>query len=302
MQGSLRHDEVIPDNLRASSRRERRETLERIREGRFDMGILMTHGFPARYAMRRAGVPKRAGLAKGRFGLLLTETISISKLKGARPFVGKVELYRALCEKLRCEAPDDQRPELFVPEAMRQKAEDLLAAGGGRAGSKLVGIAPGAAYGPSKRWPAERFAEVADRLAGRGDCDAVLLTSPAERGLAEDVQARMARSIIRPPESEMNLGLLKALVERCSVLVCNDSGPRHVAIAFGVPAITIMGPTDPRVTESPYEKGAVLRGEAPCAPCYKRVCPTDHACMASVRVEDVVAKAEEWLCAMTNDE
>lgn len=294
VEGSPRHDEAIPDNLRGGSRQERRETVRRIREGRFDLGILMTHGFPARLAMRRAGVPRRVGLAKI-LGLLLHERVSVSELKGGRRFVSKVELYRALCERLGCEGWTDQRPELFVPETHRKRAEALLAEGGQRADRKLVGIAPGAAYGPAKRWPAERFAEVADYLAARCGCDAVLLTSPAEKELADAVQARMARPAIRPPEGEMDLALLKALVEQCSLVVCNDSGPRHVAIAFGVPAITVMGPTAPHVTDSPYEKGAVLRGKAPCAPCYKRVCPKDHVCMDAVRVGYVAAKAEEWL-------
>lgn len=295
MEGSPRHDELIPDGFREGSRKGRRATVRRIREGRFDLGILMTHGFTPRYAMWRGGVARRVGLAKGRFAPLLHEKVSIAELKAGRSFVAKVELYRALCEKLGCEAPEDQRPELFVPEALKRRAGALLAEGGRGEGRKLVGVAPGAAYGPAKRWPAGRFAEVADRLLARGDCDVVLLTSPAESNLADAVQSRMGRALIRPPEGEMDLCMLKALVERCSLLVGNDSGPRHVAIAFGVPAVTVMGPTDPRVTDSPYEKGAIVRGEAPCAPCCKRVCPTDHVCMMSVRAEEVASKAEDWL-------
>ncbi|MHC5172345.1 MAG: glycosyltransferase family 9 protein [Planctomycetota bacterium] len=74
----------------------------------------------------------------------------------------------------------------------------------------------------------------------------------------------------------MDLALLKPLIKRCDVLITNDTGPRHYAVAFNVPVVAIMGPTDPRYTAANLEKTVVIRQELECSPCHKKVCPIDH--------------------------
>ena len=286
-------DDVIPFDRHESTAEERRHARRRLREGRFGLAVLLTHSFSSRRIVRASGVPVRVGFVKRWPGLLLTDALSIRQIRGGRPFVSKVEIYCRLCERLGCEGADDQRPELFVGEDARAKAADLLDQARATPGRRLVGLVPGASYGPSKRWPAERFALLADGLSSGLECDVVLLTSPQERDVADAVAADMQTTPLRIPDDMMDLGLLKALVARCDLIVGNDTGPRHIAAAFGVPAITLMGPTDPRVTESPYENGVVLRQSVPCAPCYERDCPRDHECMTAIdaaQVHDAAAR------------
>ncbi len=158
-----------------------------------------------------------------------------------------------------------------------------------------VGIAPGAAFGPSKRWPVERFAEVADRLAEEAGARCVLLTGPGEEDTRDAIRKLAKHDLLVCDEGHPTVDTLKATVSLLDLLVCNDSGPRHVAIAMNVPAICVMGPTKPVYTEGPYETGKVLRVDVDCGPCQKPVCTTDHRCMTRITPDRVVEAALAYL-------
>lgn len=295
LEGSPRHDQLILYERHESSPEQRRSAKREIRRRGFDLAILLSHGFSTRFLLWRAGIAERVGIAPTARSLFLTERITVSRLKAGRPYVSKVELYQTLCERLGCEDAQDQRPELFVPDEADHRAEALLAQSGRRPDRKLVGVVPGARYGASKRWPPDRFAALSDKLIRELDCDTLLITAPSEKDVAHAVAAAMVERPLRLPENGTDLTTLKGLIRRCDLLVGNDTGPRHIAVAFGVPAVTLMGPTDPAVTESPYEKGAIVRQKVPCAPCYRRECPTDHICMTSIPVERVYEQARKRL-------
>ena len=78
-------------------------------------------------------------------------------------------------------------------------------------------------------------------------------------------------------------------------MICNDTGPRHLAIAYNIPVVVLMGPTSPVVTHSDYPRTVILRQDVPCAPCYLRRCPTDHRCMTLITPEMVISAAETLL-------
>ena len=289
------HDAVVGYERHEADPGERRRVLRRLREEGYDLAVLLAHGFSTRMLMRQAGIPRRLGVSRNAFGVFLTDCVPLSRLRAGRPHISKVEVYRAVCEKLGCPDAENQRPELHFSEAQRTRAEELLGAKGASPERPLVGLVPGASYGPSKRWPADRFAAAADRLIAERGCDVVLFTGPDEKDVADAVTGAAKRRLLRFAPGESDLGLLKALVGRCALLICNDTGPRHYAIALGVPTVTLMGSTDPRVTETPYERGTLLRQEVPCGPCYRRRCNRDHECMTAITVEQVVTAAERWL-------
>jgi heptosyltransferase-2 len=85
-----------------------------------------------------------------------------------------------------------------------------------------------------------------------------------------------------------DLGALKAVLRRCRVLVCNDAGARHVAVAFGVPCVVLMGPTSREKTALNLEQVDVLEAEVDCRPCYLRDCPIDHRCMTRIDPDRVI--------------
>jgi heptosyltransferase-2 len=86
------------------------------------------------------------------------------------------------------------------------------------------------------------------------------------------------------------------MIQRCQLLITNDTGPRHYAVALDVPVVVIMGSTDPRYTASNLERTVVLqRTDLDCVPCHKKTCPFQHECMTSIHPEEVFAAAEKML-------
>jgi heptosyltransferase-2 len=180
--------------------------------------------------------------------------------------------------------------ELRASDAARDEVERAVGPGRPR-----VGIAPGAAFGPSKRWLPDRFAAVADALANRHGARCLLLTGPGEEDTAAEVRRHATTDLPDPYAGRPTVEKLKAAVAGLDVLVCNDSGPRHVAVAFGVPTVCVMGSTRPVYSTGPYERGHLLRIDVDCGPCQKPVCTTDHRCMTGVSAEAVAAAAEAIL-------
>jgi heptosyltransferase-2 len=154
----------------------------------------------------------------------------------------------------------------------------------------LIVLVPGGAFGPSKCWPAERFAETADRLAREfGATVVVSVASNAfERQIAQEICARAQTPVLNLAERPVSLGELKALLAEADLVIANDTGPRHIAIALGRKVITLFGPNDPAWTQTGYANEVQIVGEAPCAPCQKPRCTqTEHTCMRSIRVQQV---------------
>ncbi len=123
----------------------------------------------------------------------------------------------------------------------------------------------------------------------------VLLTGPGEEKTRDEVTKAAKHPLAICDEGSPTIASLKATVSVLDLLVCNDSGPRHVAVAFNKPVICIMGPTAPVYTEGPYERGRVLRVDVDCGPCQKPVCATDHRCMLNISPDDVLEAALEYL-------
>ena len=201
-----------------------------------------------------------------------------------------VEYYLKLCEELGLEA-SSRKTELFVDEESEQRAEELLGQYGIGDGRPVAAINPGAAYGSSKLWMPDRFARVADMLVRQKGCDVVLLGGPNEKEIARAIAGTARASVANLAEEDIELDLLKSVIRRCDLMITVDSGPRHFAVAFDKPVVVLMGPTDPRYTNSNLEKTIVVRiDDLDCAPCHIKRCPTDHECMKRI-TPDMVFKA-----------
>jgi heptosyltransferase-2 len=160
---------------------------------------------------------------------------------------------------------------------------------------RVVVLNPGAAFGAAKHWPAEHFAELANRLADDGAA-ILVLCGPAER----DIARRIAASATRPgihtlADENLSLGLTKACIRRADLLVTTDSGPRHFAAAFDRPVVTLFGPTHIAWTETYHAKAIHLQRKVDCGPCQLRACPLDHRCMTQLLPADVYGVAGRLL-------
>lgn len=144
-----------------------------------------------------------------------------------------------------------------------------------------------AARWATKRWPAERFALLADRLAVEQGWRVILVAGAAERAQAESVCRQMRQPVI-DLSGRTTLPQLAALLKRAALLVTNDSGPMHLAVAVGTPVVAIFGPTDPRAV-GPYGTGhTVLKKDIDCSLCTRKQCVKELACLSAISVDEVV--------------
>ncbi|KQP12012.1 lipopolysaccharide heptosyltransferase [Pseudorhodoferax sp. Leaf267] len=266
--------------------RERRQ-LARQLAGRFDNAYVLPNSAKSALLPFLAGIPRRVGyLGEVRVGLL-THRLR-NPAKGHRPPM--VAFYSALAGEGGTEA---DRPELRMPPAQIDEALQQL---GLRRGAFHV-FAPGAEYGPAKRWPAAHFAALAKTLRH----PVLLLGSGKEHALCEEIATPVNAE---HPGRCVNLAGKTSLLQAfCAIaaahsVVSNDSGLMHVAAAFGTPQVAVYGSSSPDHTPPLSEHATVLwlkrdpayQPPLDCAPCFERECPLGHTrCLVDVGPERVAA-------------
>ena len=259
-----------------------------LRRERFDLAFLFQNAFEAALLAALAGIPERAGYAADGRRFLLTRSLSRREAP-----VHQRDAYLHLMN-LWDGALQARKPYLKVTEDETGRARELLGRHGISPRDLRVGINPGAAYGSAKRWLPARFAAVADRLAERHGAKILIFGGPAEVALAEAVAGEMKRpSVVLAGKTGVREAM--ALISECRLFITNDSGPMHIASAFGVPLVAVFGPTNPAATSPSGLHDRIVQNKAECAPCAHRECPIDHRCMEGISVEAVLNEAEKQL-------
>ncbi len=266
----------------------------------FDLGLCLPDSTSAALLMRASGVARVVGYRRGGARWLLDHATPAPPpmTPRERHVLGVVRAAAdaaAGADTIDAVDWEDTRVELFVDAESEERAARLARDAALGAEEPLALLAPGASYGPSKCWPPESFASLADALARDGVRVAVV-GAPEERPRAERVTAA-ARSAPLDWCGRFDLRTLKAVVRRARLLVCNDAGARHVAVALGVPCIAIFGPTSIAKTALNLEHVRVFESEVGCRPCYHRHCPIDHRCMHAIAPRAVLGAARETLAA-----
>ncbi len=262
---------------------EKRE-LSQLRAVRADRIVLLPNSFGSAWTARRAGIAERWGFSSSGRGWLLTRRVGRPKQK-----VHHVDYYRALVQGLGIEVTDEA-PRIAVTESTRAATDRLLRSAGVAETERLVGFAPGAAYGHAKRWPPDRVAHLIARLASEHGVVPVLAGAGGDRVTGREIESSLlAGTRLVNLIGRTTLRTLAGVIARCSAFVSNDSGAMHVAAALGVPLTAIFGPTDERAT-APRSHGPseVILRQVFCRPCMLRECPIDHRCMKRIHVDDVV--------------
>jgi len=164
----------------------------------------------------------------------------------------------------------------------------------GVSGSRFVMIQPGARYW-FKAWPAERFAELADRLTDAFGCRVLVGGDEKDRGVAEAIRDK-ARSAPVVLAGRTTLLHYAAIIKRCDLCVGNDNGPMHMAAALGTPVVALFGPSNPREWGPRGEKVQVLYKGLDCRRCFHPTCERgEESCMKQISVEEVFAAAKKLL-------
>lgn len=254
--------------------------------GRFDNAYVLPNSLKSALLPFLARIPRRVGYV-GESRLVLLNQRLANPPKGQRPPM--VAYYSALSGETGLE---QDRPHLHLDA---QPVAQALAALGLQIGSYVV-FAPGAEFGPAKRWPATHFAALAQQL----DVPVVLLGSGKEHALCEEIAAPV--NALRPGwamnfAGKTSLAQALAAIAASKSVVSNDSGLMHVAAAFGVPQVAVYGSSSPLHTPplNPHARVLWLKQDTAyqppldCAPCFQRSCPLGHTrCLVDIAPERVL--------------
>jgi heptosyltransferase-2 len=266
-----------------------------LRGRRIDLAILFSNSFSSAFTTWLAGIPQRVGYAGGgRSGLLTRRISSQPEAKFHRMPQPMPEFYARLLDSIGVPRAG-HRTELAVRPEDAGRAEQWLARHGLGDGVPLYGIHGGASFGPSKLWYPERWAQVADTLHERHGGRTLLFCGPGEEDTVRAIAAAAKSPVASAVDDPIDLRLLKAMARRLSLMVCTDAGPRHIAVAFDVPTVALLGSTDPRFSNTNLQHSAVVRTGVECSPCHLKVCPIDHRCMTRMSAELVLAACERVL-------
>lgn len=260
--------------------------VEEAKGRKFDAAVLFPNSFRAAWEAWRLGIPRRQGYAGHGREWLLTAVCPESFRAGEREhdvkdFCGLAKWMGGTVES--------EIPRLAVTEV----------ACGARSAEYFV-VHTGAAFGSAKRWLPERFVELVKRFPNAR----WRLVGGPEETVRNAELAREMGSHVEDWTGKLDLPGLAAALAGARVVVCNDSGPMHVAAAAGARVVAIFGSTEPVHTgplaEDP-SRVRVLRRIVECSPCYLRECPVDLRCMKAMGVDEV-EKAVRDLLEVRNGE
>ncbi len=270
---------------------------KQLKKHKFTHAILFKNSFASAMACFLAAIPSRIGYAREKRGFLLTDRLYPPKLPdGTFKPLSMIDYYLAIASWLGAETTDRNLELLVDPlkrDSLKSKLPELSSSNG-----PVVILVPGGTFGPSKCWPSVRYAQTADRLIADYNATVVISVAPepAEKQIAEEICNSSENKLINLGERPLSLGELKALFSIADLVISNDTGPRHIAIALRRKVISLFGPNDPVWTDTGYENEIQLIGDVFCAPCRKPVCTkSEHFCMQAITVEMVCNAAKKLL-------
>ncbi|HKC64103.1 MAG TPA: lipopolysaccharide heptosyltransferase II [Pyrinomonadaceae bacterium] len=291
------------DDLLIYNRRPRDLTAvaRQVREWRrrqFDLALLFQNAFEAALIAAAARIPVRMGYATEGRRALLTHPLSVPPWRGER---NELFYYLNVIAELEVllygkTSVDTHEPQLAlnISEQRRERSREFLSSHGVRMGNSLIALCPGSTNSRAKRWPAERYAALADRFIEESGASILLIGSPDEI----DVSAEVLKMMRHKPfmlTGKTDLAQATDVLSLVDLLITNDTGPAHIAAALNRPTLVIFGPTNPQTTR-PFSKAAeIIRRPPDCAPCMLRDCPIDHRCMTAISAEEVFERAKAMM-------
>ncbi|MFN0243633.1 MAG: glycosyltransferase family 9 protein [Planctomycetota bacterium] len=277
-----------------------------------DTALFLNGSWRSVWCAWRAGVARRIGFASGGRELLLTDAVTPARERGGIPLGLGVSArwprplarpFGQTCAELVAWSGipvRDRVPRLVVSMSARARANERLAHAGLAAGAPFVLVNAGGRARSAKAFPPQSLARALDELAVARDFAIVIACAPNEEESARACASACAQAkplVLDAPPVE--LAELVALCAAARLFLTADSGPRHLAHAFGVPSVVIAGPTDPRHTAEYTSPVRIVRVTVPCGPCHREVCPlagdAEHVCMRSIDAADVSRAAVELL-------
>lgn len=265
--------------------------LRQLRQTRYDLVLDLHRTLRSRLLYRGVVARRRLAYGKRTFRRALLVHLKWNTLRAKTPVP---ELYAAPLRQLGMTAPLSGTDMYIDAESREAIRRDLAQAFAVQPERPLLAVAPGTRW-PTKRWPVERFAQVAQELATRHDARVVLLGDAHDEPIATAVCQRLSVPVLNRV-GQWSLMQTAALLQRAHLLLSNDSGLMHMATALQVPVVAVFGPTVPEFGFYPFQAQAqVLSHPIPCRPCSTKGsnrCPRrHHDCMQRVSSAQVLAAA-----------
>jgi heptosyltransferase-2 len=241
----------------------------------FDAAVLCTNSTRSTLEIWLAGIPRRVGF-KGSFRRKLLNQI-IPEPKSAGGKLHHAHRYLHIAKGIGADIKQNGLWDAGSPAASTD-------------GTIRVGVCAGAEYGPAKRWPLERFAEVVNHISAQhAQFRWQLFGAPGEKEMGEKLSA-----LLQAPHENLvgktRLSELIAKLRECQLLLTNDTGTMHLAAALGIPTVSIFGSTCPVETGPLGDRHSVIQHKVPCSPCFDRECRFGHyECMTKVSPAEVAA-------------
>lgn len=255
-----------------------------LRRDRWDAGIVLPNSFESALLFAMARIPIRIGYKTQLRHFLLTHPVFLDQQ--LKDHSHETDHYLRLLKLIGLKTGQPEL-ELVISSDDQTRGRDLLRENGIDEAETVIGINPGAAFGTAKRWPVERFAQLADLLVEKYNGRILIFGGPGEQDVAQSIATAMTHTSLSL-SGKTTLVEAMALVERCRLLVTNDSGLMHIAAALHRPLVAIFGPTNP-VTTGPLDlQATIVREPVECSPCLKRECLLEyHLCMDRIAVDQV---------------
>jgi len=236
----------------------------------FDVAILFPNSLRVALETWLSGIPRRVGY-RGHWRSWLVNQIVREPRKPRPPEHHSLRFLRIARE---CGA-ETSKIEVPKPNQMPNIRHQTL-----------IGLCPGAEYGPAKRWLPERFAEAATKITAQSSAQWILFGTKNDAAIGEQIAAAIGHHCVNRI-GQTTLDQLIDELRQCSLLLTNDTGTMHLAALLGIPVVAVFGSTEPRLTGPLGNGHIILRHHVECSPCFLRECPIDFRCMKAVGTDEV---------------
>lgn len=265
-----------------------KENLKNLKVFKKERGLLLTNSFSSAWLFFRAGLKERMGFSTDARGLLLTKRVPPPPQK-----MHQRDKYLYLLEKLGYSTPKRELILYLKEEKITQAKAFLKGLGVDTDQDRIVLLAPGAAFGPAKKWPEAHYKSLAEKIIKLG-IKVLIVGGPKEIQVGDFICYGLKDAINLCAKTEFTI--LAGIFALSLALISNDSGLMHLGAALKIPQIAIFGSTDPTLTGPLNSRAIVIKKDLPCSPCFKRECPKgDYKCLKDISPEEVFKKLKEVL-------
>ena len=260
----------------------RKALAKTLRSEGYDQAIVLPNSWKSALIPYFSNIPKRTGyIGEARWGLLNDARKLDKKL-----LTKTVQRFVALADNPSDQIPTIPQPRLLINPASVAEAKNTFGIAG--LADKVLGLCPGAEYGPAKRWPERHYAEVAKQALNKG-WQVYLFGSEKDLVVSASIN-QLAGGRCQDFAGKTSLTEALDLMSLCDVVVSNDSGLMHVAAALNIKTIAVYGSSDPNFTPPLHDDAEVVSLGLSCSPCFKRKCPLGHLdCLTKISPRKVLS-------------